>query len=115
MRKAIIALLALVLALHVGFGCGTAQAAAAIKAPCCGANCPVPSSANDRACCQVQDSGAAAEVVSGNPSMPSLQVLAGSIHFVAVMPTLSGSERVSIFQNSPPGATNLALLCSRQI
>jgi hypothetical protein len=114
-RKAIIALLALVLALHVGFGCGMAQAAAAIKAPCCGANCPVPSSARDRACCQVQDSGAVAEVVSGKPIIPSLQPLAGSIHCAVVMPTLSSFERASVFQNSPPGVTKLALLCSRQI
>jgi len=114
-RKAIIALFALVLALHVGFGCGMAQAAAAIKAPCCGANCPVPSTAGDRACCQVQDSGAAAEVASGKPIVPSLQPLAGSIRFAMVMPTPSGFERTSVFQNSPPGATKLALLCSRQI
>jgi hypothetical protein len=114
-RKAIIALLALALALHVGFGCGMAQAATAIKAPCCGANCPVPSSAGDRACCHVQDAGTVAEVVSGKPILHSLQPLAGSIHFAVVMPTLSSFERASVFQNSPPGATKLALLCSRQI
>jgi len=114
-RKAIIALLALALALHVGFGCGMAQAATAIKAFCCGANCPVPSSPGDRACCHVHDSGAVAEVVSDKPIIPSLQPLAGSIHFAVVMPTLSSFERASVFQNSPPGATTLALLCSRQI
>jgi hypothetical protein len=41
-KKGMFALLALLVALHAGFACGMAQGAVAIKAPCCGANCPVP-------------------------------------------------------------------------
>src|SRR5271163_707685 len=40
-RKGIIALLAFVLALHAGFQ-GITEVQAAIKAPCCGPNCPAP-------------------------------------------------------------------------
>ncbi len=43
------------------------------------------------------------------------QPLADSIHPRVVMAELIGIERVSIFQNGPPGAMKLALLCSRQI
>jgi hypothetical protein len=112
-KKGILALLALVLALHAGFGCGTMQAEAAIKAPCCGANCPVPSSPGDRTCCQAQNSGDAAESVSAKPCV--LSPLAVSIQAHVVMPEPAGFERLSGFKVSPPGAANLALLCSRQI
>jgi len=108
-------MLAFVLALHAGFGCGMAQAKATIKAPCCGANCPIPPSTGDRTCCQVQSSGADEEAVSGKPSLPSFQSLAGSIRPYVVMRTLSGFERASALQHSPPRAAKLALLCSRQI
>jgi len=114
-KKGILALIALVLALHAGLGCGIAQArVASIEAPCCGANCPVPSSVGDRACCQVQNSDAAAEAISGSPSTPSLQPLVGSIHPSLVMPA-TGFKQASIFVGSPPGVVKLALLCSRQI
>lgn len=114
MKKGILALLAFVLGIHAGFGCGSARATAAIEAPCCGANCPVPS-AGHSACCQAQNPGAAAQAVSAKANRPSFQPLADSIHPRVVMAELIGIERVSIFQNSPPGAMKLALLCSRQI
>jgi hypothetical protein len=114
-KKGIFALLALLIALQAGFGCGVALAGLAIKAPCCGANCPVPSSAGDRTCCQVQNSGAAEETLSAKPSVPPLQALGTCVHSYVVMPGLTIFERASVFQNSPPGAVKLALLCSRQI
>src|SRR5712692_7097605 len=114
-KKGIIALLTFVLALHAGFGCGRAQATAAIEAPCCGANCPVPSAAGDSACCQAQNSGATAQAASAKASLPSFQSLAGPIHPCVVMPVLTGIEQLSVFPGSPPGAMKLALLCSRQI
>jgi hypothetical protein len=114
-NKGMFALLALLVALHAGFACGMAQGAVAIKAPCCGANCPVPSSAGDRACCQAQNSGAAAEALSAKASLPSLRPVTRSIRLYAVMPALSVFEEASVFQSSPPGARKLALLCSRQI
>jgi hypothetical protein len=114
-KKGMFALLALLVALHGGFGCGMAQAGVAIKAPCCGANCPVPSSASDPSCCPAHNSGAAAEALSAKASLPSLQPLARSILLCAAIPPLSAFEQVSVFQSSPPGAVKLALLCSRQI
>jgi hypothetical protein len=114
-KKGILALLALVLALHaVGVTCGILQAEAGIKAPCCGSNCPVPSAAGDRACCQIQDSSAAAEALSAKPNISLFQPFAGLIQPCA-MPVITRSERASVFQVSPPGAAKLALLCSRQI
>jgi hypothetical protein len=114
-KKGFLALLALALALHAaGFTCGLAPAEAALKAPCCGSNCPAPSSAGDRACCQVQSSSADAEALSAKPNISSFRPFAGSIQAYAVMP-MTRSERASVFQASPPGAANLALLCSRQI
>ncbi len=114
-KKGIFALLALLLALQASFGCGMAQADAAIKAPCCGANCPVPSSAGDGACCQVQNSSAAAEAVSAKPNVATLQPFAGSIQAYEVTPVITRFELASAFQANPPGAAKLALLCSRQI
>lgn len=115
MKKGILALLAFALVLHAGFACGIVQAETAIKAPCCGANCPVPSSAADRACCQVQNSSAAAEALSAKPDVPSFQAFAASIQSFVVMPVMMRFEQASVFQASPPGVTKLALLCSRQI
>lgn len=112
-KKGIFALLALLLALQASFGCGMAQADAAIKAPCCGANCPVPSSAGDGACCQVQNSSAAAEAVSAKPNVATLQPFAGSIQAYEVTPVITRFELASAA--NPPGAAKLALLCSRQI
>ena len=114
-KKGIIALLGIVLALHVGFGCGVAQAGAVIELPCCGANCPFLSAAGNAACCQTQNSSAAAQAVSLKASHPSFQSVPHYIHPCVVMPALTGVERACIFQNSPPGAVKLALLCSRQI
>ena len=115
MRKGIIALLALVLALHAGFSCGVGLAAAAIQAPCCGDSCPMPSAAGDAACCQTQGSGAAAQVVSGKPHMPGVPILAGILRPCLALPALSGIVQTFAFHADPPGALKLALLCSRQI
>ena len=114
-KKGMFALLALLVAMHAGVACGMAQGAVAIKAPCCGANCPVPSSAGDRACCQAQNSGAAAEALSAKASLPPLQPVTPSIRLYALMPALSAFEQAPVFESSPPGARKLALLCSRQI
>lgn len=114
-KKGFVALLVLALALYAGFGCATPQAEAAIKAPCCGPNCPVPSSAGDQTCCQVQNSSTPALVVSANASLSSFESPAGSIHACVVTPALAGIEQTSAFPESPPGAVKLALLCSRQI
>jgi hypothetical protein len=114
-RKGIIALLALILALHAGFSCGVGQAAAAIQAPCCGDSCPTPSVAGDAACCQTQDSGATAQVVSGRPHVPGVPILAGILRPCLASPGLCGIVQTSAFHTDPPGALKLALLCSRQI
>ena len=113
-RKGIIVLLALVLVLHAGFSCGVGQAVAAIEAPCCGESCPMSSAAGDAACCQTQDSCAAAQVVSGKPYMPSFPTLAGILGPCLTTPELSGIVQASLF-HAPPEALKLALLCSRQI
>lgn len=114
-KKGILALLALVLALHASFGCAMAQAETVLTAPCCGPNCPVPSSAGDRACCQVQNSGAPARAVSAKPSIPCFQPLTVLIPWYVLTPAPTVLERASVFEASPPGPAKLALLCSRQI
>ena len=115
MRKGLVALLAFVLVLHVGFGCGIAQAAVAIvEAPCCGANCPVSSTTGNAACCQAQNSGPTAQAVSPKTSLPSFQSLAGSVR-PYVMRALTRIEQACVFQYRPPAAMKLALLCSRLI
>jgi hypothetical protein len=114
-KKGIIALLGIVLALHVGISCGVAQAAAVIEVPCCGANCPFPSAAGGAACCEAQNSGAPAQAAYAKASHPSFQSVARYVHPCVVMPALTGVERACIFQNSLSNATKLALLCSRQI
>jgi hypothetical protein len=113
-KKGLLALLTLVLALHAGIGCGVAQAAAAIKAPCCGNNCSIGSAIGESACCHAQDSGATAQEVS-RPSIPAVQPLLGVMRVFVISPARAAIEQVFQFQGSPPGATKLALLCSRQI
>jgi hypothetical protein len=114
-KKGILVLLALVLALRAGFACSMAQAEAAVKAPCCGPTCPVPSSAADRTCCQQQGSGSLAEALTAKPEVPSSQPLIGLIHPHVVVPALNVLGRETLLQSSLPGAAKLALLCSRQI
>jgi len=115
MKKGVIALLGLVLALQVGIGCGVGQAAAVFEVPCCGANCPFPSAAGDAACCPSQTPGAPAQAVSATTSHPSLKPVVRSIQIWVVRPALTGVEGASFSENGPPGAIKLALLCSRQI
>jgi hypothetical protein len=115
MQKGIIALLAFMLALHAGFGCGGAQAEAAIKAPCCGPNCPVPLSAGDGACCHVQTSGSSAEAIFAKPGLPSLECLAGFIRLGVVISLASLVKQKFGLPDSPRESAKLALLCSRQI
>ncbi|MBF6560384.1 MAG: hypothetical protein IVW56_08855 [Candidatus Binataceae bacterium] len=118
MKKGVIALLALLLAMQVGIGCGVAQAAASLEVPCCGANCPFPSATGNAACCQAQNSERSAQAVSAKASLPSMQSLTASIHpFVALVATHEPDRiaQASGFPNSPSGVTKLALLCSRQI
>jgi hypothetical protein len=113
-RTGIIALLAFVLALHAGFGGRIAQAEAAIKIPCCGTNCPVPLSASDRSCCEVQHPGPTAEAISAKPNLPSLEPLTAFIHpWVVIFSSAPNPDIKSL--GSPPGSARLAILCSRQI
>jgi hypothetical protein len=113
--KGIVAFLVMLIALHtVGLSCDMAQAQTAIKAPCCGPNCPVPSSTGDRACCQAQTSPQAAEAPSAKASVNPSQAFVW-IQALAVMPVMTEAERPCDFQNGPLGAARLALLCSRQI
>jgi hypothetical protein len=114
-KQGFFASLALLLALHAGFSCGTAQAGLLLQPPCCGANCPAPSSTGDRACCQLQSLGPAPIAVPVKPNVPSFQPLAGSIRTYVVTAVPSGFEGASIFQACPVRAAKLALLCSRQI
>ena len=113
-RKGLLALLALVLALHAGISCGVAQAALAVEAPCCGNHCPVGSSIGESACCHAQDSDAAAQEVS-RPSVPTAHPLIGMAYASVKSPARSVLGQASLFQASGSGAAQLALLCSRQI
>ena len=114
-KRGTIALLGLLLALHVVIGCGVAQAGAVIEGSCCGANCPLPSSAGDRTCCQVENAEAPVEAFSARCSVPPLLPFVGLIQSHVVILAPNAGERVSVFQYGPPGAVKLALLCSRQI
>ena len=113
-NKALLVLLALVLALHASIGCGAAQAALTIQAPCCGSNCPVGSVVGGSACCHAQDLGATAQEISRS-SIPAVQPLAGLLRVFVISPARTATEQAFQFQGSPPGAAKLALLCSRQI
>jgi hypothetical protein len=115
-RKGIIALLAFVLALHAGFGSGVAQTQAAIKIPCCGINCPAPLSASDRSCCQAETPNSAVEAISAKPKLPTVKPFAAFIHpRVVAFASAPSLARKSTLMDSPPGSTQLAILCSRQI
>ena len=81
--KGSITLLALVLALHVGIGCGVVYAAPAIEAPCCGQNCPMGSAVGPLAWCYAQTSGVAAQEIA-RPSIPTVQVLVSLVHVVVL-------------------------------
>lgn len=115
-KKAILALLAIVLALHaVDLSCGIAQAQAAVRIPCCDASCPLSSAPAHRTCCQVRNPRATAGTLSARPGVPSLQPLAGPIESYAVLPVTTAFRPASSLPAGPPGAARLALLCSRQI
>ena len=113
-NKALFALLALVLALHAGIGCGVAQAALTIQAPCCGSNCPVGSAVGGSACCHAQDSGATAQEISRS-SIPAVRPMVGLMSVLVISPARAAIEQAFQFQGSPPGAARLAFLCLRQI
>lgn len=114
MRKGLIALLAFVLGLYVSVGCGVVHAGMAMEAPCCGNNCPTGSAIGESACCHAQDSGAAAQAIS-RPSLPVGQPLVSLVSMSIMLPARIGFEQAFVLQGSPPGASPLALLCSRQI
>src|ERR1700722_19993334 len=100
-RKGIIALLAFVLALHAGFGGGIAQTQAAIQTPCCGTNCPVPLSANDRSCCQAETPTSGVEAISAKPSLPTAKPVAAVIHpRVVIFASMPSRARKSILTDS---------------
>jgi hypothetical protein len=113
------ALITLVLALHASIGCGVVQAAAVIKAPCCGNNCPLGSLTGETSCCPTQNSGAAVQEVSKASTRPVPPLLGFMRVFVTSAMRAANRQafqfQASQFQDSPPGAAKLALLCSRQI
>jgi hypothetical protein len=113
-NKGLLALLALVLALHVSFGCGVVQAAATMEAPCCGPNCPMASSVGESACCHSQNSCATTEEIS-RPSIPASRPLVGLISVLIIPPARIAIEQTGLLQGSPPGSAKQALLCTRQI
>ena len=113
-NKGLLVLLAFVFALHAGIGCGAAQAAPSIEAPCCGNHCPMGSAIGESACCHVHDSGAASQGISRS-SLPAVQPLVGLMRVSVISPARTVVEQASLFQASGSGATKLALLCSRQI
>jgi hypothetical protein len=113
-NKGLLALLALVLALHVSIGCGAVQAAATMEAHCCGQNCPMGSSVGESECCHAQDSGAAAGEIS-RPSIRAVHLLVGLLPALIIRSARIAIVQTCLFQGSPPGAARLALLCSRQI
>lgn len=112
--KVPIALLALVLGLYASIGCSVAHATLTIEAPCCGNNCPMRSAMGESACCHAQDSGAAAREIS-RPSIPVAQPLVGFMRVSVIVPARTAFEQAFLLHGSPPGAFQLALLCSRQI
>ena len=114
MRKGLIALLALVLGLHISVGCAVAYSGLTIEAPCCGNNCPMGSAMGESACCHAQDSGVAAQAISRS-YIPVAQPLVGLVNVSVIMPARTAFEQAFLLQGSPPGASQLALLCSRQI
>ena len=114
MNKVLLTLLVLVFALHAGVACGVAQAGTVMEAPCCGNNCPVGSAIGESACCHAQDSTASGQGILGSV-FPAIRPLVGPMHASVAGPTPSSLEHTFLFQGGPPGATKLALLCSRQI
>ena len=113
--RPLLALLGLVLVLPIGLGCRVSLAAVAIKAPCCGPNCPIPSSAGEGSCCEQSASRSTVENVSPKPHVPSLAVFTGLIFSHLVVPGPSPFGQPPCVDGSPPGVARLALLCSRQI
>ena len=114
-NKGLPALLALVLALHASIGCRVVRAAVTMEAPCCGQNCPMGSSVGESVCCHSQDSGVAAEEIS-RPSIPAAHSLVGSMMPALIVRSARiPIEQTCLFEGSSPGASQLALLCSRQI
>jgi hypothetical protein len=113
-NKGLPALLALVLALHASIGCRVVRAAVTMEAPCCGQNCPMGSSVGESVCCHSQDSGVAAEEIS-RPSIPAVHPLVGLMPALIVRSVRIPIEQTCLFEGNSPGASQLALLCSRQI
>ena len=114
--KVFLALLALTLIFPLGLSCRTAEANAAIEASCCGPNCPIPSSAGERNCCEQSALGSLnAEQVSSKPDVPSPEFsLILSLPRLAVFSSTQFLA-TKLVEDSPPQAAKLALLCSRQI
>jgi hypothetical protein len=113
-NKRLLILLAFIFALYAGIGCGAAQAAPTIEAPCCGSHCPMGSAIGESACCHAQDSGANAQEISRS-SFPAVQPLVGLMRVSVISPARTVVEQASLFQVSDSGTAKLALLCSRQI
>ena len=114
MNKRLLALLALVLALHVSIDCGVVQAAVTMGTPCCGHNCPMGPSVGESGCCHSQDSGATAEEVS-RPSVRAVHLLVVLMPALVVWSLRIPIEQTYLFEGSATGSGLLAILCSRQI
>ena len=113
-NKGLLVLLAFIFALHAGIGCGVAQAALVIEAPCCGNHCPMGAAVGESACCHAQDSGTAAQGISRSP-IPAIHPLIGLMRVSIVSPARTLVEAACLFQAGGSEAVKLALLCSRQI
>jgi len=113
-NKGLLILLAFVFALHAGIGCGVAQAAPVIEAPCCGNHCPMGAAIGESACCHAHDSGVAAQEISRS-SLPSVHPLVGLMPVSVMSPARTVVEAACLFEAGDSGAVKLALLCSRQI
>jgi hypothetical protein len=113
-NKGLLVLLAFVFALHAGIGCGVAQAAPVIEAPCCGNHCAMGAAIGESACCHAQDSGAAAQAIS-RVTFPAVHLLVGLMRVSVMSPARTVIEAACLFQADGSEAVNLALLCSRQI
>ena len=112
-KKGILACLALLVALHAGFGCSVTGAAAAVET-CCGKNCPMCSTVGERACCHTQDPSATSQMISARPSLPTSQPSAVLMPACVILATRSGSQAL-VFRDATLRAVKLSLLCSRQI
>jgi hypothetical protein len=115
-RKSLPVLVAMLVCLHVGFGCGTMRGAAALEVPCCSGNCRMPVAQSGQACCQQSDASAATtQAATSKPVAVAAPEALGALALL-LPPILIASSTAPPRHIEEQGAgTTLALLCSRQI